>query len=51
MHSFYFSQAKKKQGLLLRKISNFIAYDIIEGNGILDFTKQKPIVYEKGNTN
>ena len=37
-----------KQGLLGGQISNFIAQDAVEGNKILNLTKQKPEFYQKG---
>ena len=37
-----------KQGLLRGQISNFIARDVVEGNNILNLTKQKPEFYQKG---
>ena len=37
-----------KQGLLPGQISNFIARDVVEGNNILNLTKQKPEFYQKG---
>ena len=37
-----------KQGLLQGQISNVIARDAVEGNNILNLTKQKPEFYQKG---
>jgi len=37
-----------KQELLWDQISNSIARDIVEGNNISNFTKQKPKFYQKG---
>ena len=37
-----------KQGLLQGQILNFIAPGTVEGNNILNLTKQKPKFYQKG---